>query len=93
MKNQQSKQEALTRLQDYISNWLSYTDQEKEMILNYVDVYQSLSDADKQTIDNLATEITGTNFSDLVDQEQALANSYEDEIADLKAHFINQTIH
>ena len=66
MKNQQSKQEALTRLQDYISNWLSYTDQEKEMILNYVDVYQSLSDADKQTIDNLATEITGTNFSDLV---------------------------
>lgn len=85
VKNQQSKQEALTRLQDYISNWLSYTNQEKEMILNYVDVYQSLSDADKQTIDNLATEITGTNFSDLVDQEQALANSYEDEIADLKA--------
>lgn len=82
---EQTKAESLSRLQNYLNQWDTYTDDQKEMIVNYVDVYQSLSTADKQTIDTLCTQITGSNFSTLVDTEKKSASSYEDEIETLQA--------
>ncbi len=82
--NKQSKTDSLNRLRDFINQWDNYTDDQKEMILNYVDVYQSLSTSDQQSIDDLCEQVTGSNFNSLVEEEKTSANSYQDEIDTLK---------
>ncbi len=87
--NEQSKTDSLNRLKEYLNQWDAYTDTQKEMILNYVDVYQSLSSSDQKTIDELCEDVAGSNFNALVETEKTSANSYQDEIDALKNQLSN----
>ncbi len=87
--NDQSKADSLNRLKEYLNQWDVYTDTQKEMILNYVDVYQSLSSTDQKTIDNLCEQVAGDTFNALVETEKTSANSYQDEIDTLKNQLSN----
>lgn len=87
--NEQSKTDSLNRLKEYLNQWDAYTDTQKEMILNYVDVYQSLSSSNQKTIDELCEDVAGSNFNALVETEKTSANSYQDEIDALKNQLSN----
>lgn len=79
----QARTDSMARLETFLNNWYTYTNDQKEMVIDYLDVYQQLDDTDRQQIDLLSTQITGMDFSSLVEEEQRKANSNVDEIATL----------
>lgn len=54
----------------YVSNWSTKSDDEKDQILNYQAMYESLSDALKQQIDAIANEQSGSSFAGLIQQKE-----------------------
>ena len=69
----------------YVSSWTNKSDEEKAQIVNYRDIFNSLSAALQQKIDQICMEQAGKNFNSLAGEEDAKVAQAAQEAAEQQA--------
>lgn len=72
-------------LHTFFSGWDSYTDAQKESMVNYKDQYDALNQTLKNKIDALILQTTGSSFNSLYSQYTMQKPDHSEEIAQLQS--------
>lgn len=84
LKEEKKQQEAdrLNTLSTFITNWATYTEDQKATIVSYEDTYDKLNKTDKAQIDTLCQQVSTKTFSQLCKSYRNYSTSTTDTTSD-----------